>query len=161
MPDRSSGKSPPRSVRPTEPGEQHVAAEDDRRIELLRDEDDRAGAVAGDLADPEHETRHLELVAVGDQAIGRRGSGPGRPKEALMLASGSESSAVSLRPMISGTSGNASFIAGLPAMWSTWPWVFRIAAGRSRAACRSRSTDRVSNPGSTTTASVRPSSHAT
>ena len=45
--------------------------------------------------------------------------------------------------MISGASGKASFIAGLPAMWSTWPCVLRIAAGRSPCSLKqSRITDR-------------------
>ena len=51
-------------------GKQDVTPDDKGRVVGRADEDDRAGAVAGNLADLERETRDLDLLAIVHQAIG-------------------------------------------------------------------------------------------
>ena len=51
-------------------GEKHVAPEHKGGIELVANKDDRAGAVSGDLANLEAESRELDPFAVVDQAVG-------------------------------------------------------------------------------------------
>ena len=82
----------------------------------------------------------------------------GMPNGALRLRLASESIRVSCSPITSGAAGWARFMARLPAMWSAWPCVLRIAATLSprRSSCFSISSG--SSPGSMTKASVRPSS---
>ena len=63
---------PPRSVRPIEPAKRTSPPKTNGGVELVADEDDRAGAVAGNLADLERQTRQLEPLAVGDEPVGRR-----------------------------------------------------------------------------------------
>ena len=62
--------SPPRSVRPIEPAKSTSPPKTNGGSNCVEDEDDRAGAVAGDLADLELEPGQLEPLAVVDQAVG-------------------------------------------------------------------------------------------
>ena len=68
-------------------GEQDVAAEDERRVVGRADEDDRAGAVPGNLADLEREARDLEHLAVVDQPVGGR-AGDRDPERAAQVELG-------------------------------------------------------------------------
>ena len=83
-------------------GEEDVAAEHEGGLGVEADEDDRAGAVAGDLADLEVEPAELEPLAVVDEPVGL-GADHGIPNGPLRLASGSVRSGASFRPMISGS----------------------------------------------------------
>ena len=79
----------------------------------------------------------------------------GVPKPAERFSHGSVSLGASPAPMTSGQSGQRFFSAALPAMWSLWPCVFRMAAGRQApAAPDSRMIFSGSRPGSITTQSL-------
>ena len=100
-------------------------------------ENDRAGAVSGNLADVEREARRSSTRSPSsrrrsagglDEREAERGGSPGWPfrvaeKVGLVAADHAAARRIS-----------RAFMAALPAMWSAWPWVLRMAAGVS--ACR-------------------------
>ena len=62
-------------IRPADrAGEEHVAAEDERGLELVADENDRAGTVSRYLAHLELEAREFDAFSIGDQPF-RVGTG--------------------------------------------------------------------------------------
>ena len=113
---------------PNAAGKDHVADEGHHRLLFAAQVDDVAGGMARHGADFQVDARRL-TTSPSRTVASAGGLTSGMPKAAERFKSGSVSFAASPAPMNSRQSGQRRFKAALPAMWSAWPWVRRMAAG--------------------------------
>jgi hypothetical protein len=119
--------------------------------------DDVPRRVPGNLDDAEGEAGEFECFAVVEQPVGRRAARAPAERAGEVARRIGRAFEASPRPIRIGRP-RASALGGpsLPAMWSEWPWVSRIAAGTSPCASIQSMTASGSNPGSRTRHSVPP-----